>query len=247
MPALNPANSIIRRLQIAVAMDGLTVSVGPGVCYTPDTIRLISDGTASVTLSSPMINTWYHAYAFQGADGTLALEVVATAPSAPYQGTARTKTGDTTRRYLGSMYVGSGGKIRPFRHALAGDVGNRILFDASTTAGSVPNPILSGLVATTVQTLPLNPILPLTAKEAICQVANMSNRFVYISRPGMADPSVTNFQVMAGPSACPIADIMLDDSQRMTVILSANGLLGAILAILSGSLTIYSLGYTYDR
>lgn len=245
--AVNPANSVIRRLQLSVALDGLTVSVGPGACYTPNTIRLISDGTASVTLSSPTISTWYHAYAFQGADGTLALEVVTTAPSAPYQGTARTKTGDATRRYLGSMYVGANGKVRPFRHSIAGDIGNRILFDASTTAGSVPNPLLSGLVATTVQTLALNPILPITAKEAICQIANLSNRYAYISRPGMADPSVTNFQVMAGPAACPIADIMLDDSQRMTVILSATGILGAILAILSGSLTIYSLGYTYDR
>lgn len=245
--ANNPANSLIRRLQLSVAMDGVTVSVGPGVCYTPNTIRLISDGTASVVLASPTINTWYHAYAFQGVDGTLALEVVSTAPSAPYQGTARTKTGDTTRRYLGSMYVGANGKIRPFRHSIAGDVGNRILFDASTAAGSIPNPILSVLTATTVQTLALNPILPVTAKEAICQIANLSNRYAYISRPGMADPSVTNFQVMAGPAACPVADIMLDDSQRMTVILSATGLLGSILAVLSGSLTIYSLGYTYDR
>lgn len=245
--AVNPLNSAIRRLQLSVAMDGLTVSVGPGICYTPNTIRLISDGTATVTLASPTISTWYHAYAFQGADGTLALEVVTTSPSTVYQGTARTKTGDTTRRYLGSMYVGANGKIRPFRHSFATDVGNRILFDASTTAGSIPNPILSGLVATTVQTIALNPILPVTAKEAICQIANLSNRYAYISRPGMSDPSVTNFQVMAGPSACPIADIMLDDSQRMTAILSANGLLGAILAILAGSLTIYSLGYTYDR
>ncbi|WP_107341917.1 hypothetical protein [Agrobacterium pusense] len=50
--ANNPANSIIRRLQLSVAMDGVTVSVGPGVCYTPNTIRLISDGTASVVLTS---------------------------------------------------------------------------------------------------------------------------------------------------------------------------------------------------
>lgn len=245
--ANNPANSVIRRLQLSVALDGLTVTVGPGACYTPNTGRLISDGTASVTLSTPTASTWHHAYAYQGADGTLALEVVTTGPASPYLGTARTKTGDATRRYLGSMYVGSNGKIRPFRHSIAGDVGNRILFDAATTAGSLPNAILSGLTASTVQTLALNPILPVTAKEAICQVANLSNRFAYISRPGMADPSVTNFQVMAGPGACPVADIMLDDSQRMTAILSANGLLGSILAILAGSLTIYSLGYTYDR
>lgn len=245
--ASNPVNSLIRRLQLSVASDGLTVTVGPGACYTPDTTnRLISDGSQTVTLVNPTINTWYHAYAYQGADGTLALEVVAVVPSAVYQGTARTKTGDQSRRYLGSMYVGSNGKIRPFRHIPA-ENGNRVYFDASSPAGSVPNPILSALTATTVQTITLNPILPVTSKEAICQVANLSNRYAYISRPGMADPSVTNFQIMAGPGACPVADIMLNDSQQMTVILSAAGLLGSILSVLSGSLTIYSIGYTYDR
>lgn len=246
--AQNPGNSIIRRLQLAVALDGLTVSVGPGVCYVPNTGRLISDGTETVTLSNPTVSTWYHAYGYQKANGDLGLEVVTTAPDTPYQGTARTKTGDASRRYLGSMYVGTDGKIRPFRHIVTGDVGNRILFDATSIAGSAPNTLLSALTATTVQTVSLNPIIPVTAKQAIIQVANLSNRIAFISRPGMPAPSASNFQIMAGPNACPIGDVMLTDTQQLTLILTSAGLLGNILgAVLSGNLMLYALGYVYDR
>lgn len=244
----NPGNGIIRRLQLAVALDGLTISVGPGICYTPNTVRLISDGTETVTLNNPTPSTWYHAFAYPKSGGELGLEVVTTAPSEPYQGTARTKAGDSSRRYLGSMFVEASSKIRPFRHITTGDVGNRILFDAMTAAGSMPNTLLQALTGSGVQTLSLNPIIPMTAKQAILQVANMSNRIAYISRPGTGSPSATNFQLMAGPSACPVADVMLNDTQQMTIILTSAGLVGGILgSILSGSLWLFALGYIYDR
>lgn len=146
------------------------------------------------------------------------------------------------------MYVAADGKIRPFRHISTGDVGNRVLFDAMSAAGSMPNTLLNALTGSSVQTITLNPIIPMTARQAVLQISNLSNRAAYISRPGMGAPSATNFQVMAGPSACPVADVMLNDSQQLTIILTTAGLVGGILgSILSGSLWLFALGYVYDR
>lgn len=246
--ALDPSSSVIRRLQIAVALDGLTISVGPGACYLPGTFRLLSDGTASVTLSAPVANTWYHAYGYKGASGSLALEVVQTAPSAPYQGSARTKTGDATRRYLGSMYVGADQKIRPFRHINTSEMGNKILFDATSPAGSIPLPALNLFSANTSTTVQLNPIVPATATTAILQVVNMSNRAVYVSRPGLPAASNTNFQLTVQPNESVVSDVMLSNTQQFTAVLLPTSLLGVVLGlVLAGSVNIYSLGYYFDR
>jgi hypothetical protein len=56
-----------------------------------------------------------HVYLFLNA-GVPDIEIVATAPSSPYNGTARTKTGDTTRRYLGSVLTDGSSNIYSFLH-----------------------------------------------------------------------------------------------------------------------------------
>lgn len=240
--------SYIRDLQIDVALDGLTVSVGPGVCFIPVPKRISSDGTAQVTLSSPTVNTWYHVYGFRGTGTSLAIEVVTTAPSTPYRGAARTKTGDTTRRYLGSMYVGSDGKIRPFKNTQVGSYGNKILFDATSSAGSIPLRILNIFSSNTATTISLNPIVPATSMAAIVQVTNMSNQMAYVSRPGLPAPSATNFQFCVMPNESGTADVMLNSSQQMTLVLSATNLLGAIISlVLTGSVNVYAHGYYFDR
>lgn len=151
--ALDPSISIIRGLQASVALNGLTVSVSPGMCYVPGTGRILSDGTATVTLSSPAINTFYHLYGYDVGGGIMALEASTTPPDTPYLCTARCKTGDTTRRYLISGRTNASGVVRPGRHTRPGEMGNRVMLDAASAAGSVPVMLLSGLVATTPQTI----------------------------------------------------------------------------------------------
>lgn len=91
-----------------------SLSVASGRAYIPSLGRTL-ELPATYTLSGLALtaSTWYHAYLYL--DGaTPKFELVTTAPSAVYYGTARTKTGDTSRRYIGSVLTDSGGSIWPF-------------------------------------------------------------------------------------------------------------------------------------
>lgn len=246
--ALDPSISIIRGLQASVALNGLTVSVTPGMCYVPGTGRILSDGTATVTLSSPTPNTFYHLYGYDAGGGVMALEASTTAPDTPYLGTARCKTGDTTRRYLISGRTNASSVLRPGRHTRPGEMGNRVMLDAASAAGSVPVMLLSGLVATTPQTIDLSAVIPITATRAIIQVLNPTNFSLYVARSEVGAPSATNFQWVALPGSSPACDVTLDANRQFTVLLNASlPLIGPILGLLTGSVSITLVGYEFDR
>ncbi|PZS88132.1 hypothetical protein [Stenotrophomonas maltophilia] len=246
--ALDPSISIIRGLQASVALNGLTVSVTPGMCYVPGTGRILSDGAATVTLSSPTPNTFYHLYGYDAGGGVMALEASTTAPDTPYLGSARCKTGDPTRRYLISGRTNASGVLRPGRHTRPGEMGNRVMLDAASAAGSVPVMLLSGLVATTPQTIDLSSVIPVTATRAIIQILNPTNFSLYVARSDVGAPSATNFQWVALPGSSPACDVTLDANRQFTVLLNASlPLIGPILGILTGSVSITLVGYEFDR
>ncbi len=251
MPTTSPSNTIIRRMRLSVAPDGLTVTLGQGLCGLPNGRRIFSDGNATAVLSSPLTSTWYYGYAYETAPGVAGLELSLTAPSSPYpssSATARTKAGDATRRYVGSVYVQSNGLIRPFRHVVCTDLGNKILFSASTAAGSVPPPALLNFTASTATTIALNPLIPATATHAVLDIKNASNRTAYLSNPDMGVASPTNFILCAMPNESILGDIELSSTQSVSAILSPTGLLGSILgSLLSGQVNIYIQGYYFDR
>lgn len=251
MPIIEPTNTDIVRLQTVVGADGLTLSVGPGRCFLPGARRIATDGTATISLSSPSASTWYHAYAYEVSSGVLGVELSATGYSGPYpsaNGSARTKVGDTSRRYLGSFYVDSTGKIRPMRHTQCGSIGNLVTFDAAVGAASLPVALVSLFTSSTASTVSLNPIVPATASHAIIQVQNNSNRQVYIANPEQGAASPTNYVASVNPGASDSMLIGLSTSQQLSVLLSSTSLLGAIIgAVLTGSVNIVVLGYLYDR
>jgi len=60
-------------------------------------------------------STWYHLYLYLNG-AVPAVEVVTTAPAAAFNGTARSKTGDASRRYVGSVLTDASAAIVPFVH-----------------------------------------------------------------------------------------------------------------------------------
>lgn len=246
--AQDPSISVIRGLQVSVGLNGLTVNVSPGMCYIPGVGRILSDGTASFTLNSPTINTFYHLYAYDMGGGLMGLEASTVAPAVPYLGTARCKTGDNTRRYLISGRVNANGVLRPGKHVRPAEIGNRVMLDAASSSGSLPIMLLSGLISTTPQTVDLSSILPITATRAIVQLMNPTNFSMYVSRSEVGAPSPTNFQYSAGPGTSPVADITLDANRQFTVLLNASiPIIGPILGLLTGSASISLVGYEFDR
>lgn len=245
--ALDPSISIIRGLQASVDLNGLTVRVTPGMCYVPGTGRVLSDGTASVTLSSPTPNTFYHLYAYDMGGGLMGLEASTTPPDAPYLGTARCKTGDPTRRYLISGRTNASSVLRPGKHTRPAEMGNRVMLDAATAAGSIPLGLLALFTATSSTNIDLSAVLPVTATRAIIQVLNPSSRTLYVSRSEVGAASASNYQYVAIAGSCPVLDVTLSADRSFNCVLSSTDILGGIIAILTGSVTINLIGYEFDR
>lgn len=98
----------IRGLDIFVSSANFTVS--PGALYLPASAKRISNtAIQTIVLSSLATGTTYHIYAFDNA-GTFGIEYSATVP-VRYGVKASIKTGDNTRRYLGSFHVSGGGVV----------------------------------------------------------------------------------------------------------------------------------------
>lgn len=100
----------------AIYISGTATNFNLGAAYVPSVdakVRLTSQFSLSGLVLTP--STIYHAYLYPTA-GTLQgnVELVTTAPAAPYAGNAMTKTGDNSRRYLCSLVADSAGHVLLF-------------------------------------------------------------------------------------------------------------------------------------
>jgi len=231
-------------------MDGLTVSAGPGVCYTKDGRRLINSTLLTYTIPAPVLG-FVSAYAVPAPTGRMAaLQVVSGDPAAAYLGTARHMPGNESSRYLGSgMIVNVNGqlRLRPGRHLQVLPQGSMVMLDMASSTGGIPFNLLSGLTASTVQTLDLSGIVPITSRCARIQVMNGSNRAIYIGLASRGTVSKTNHLFEVLPGASPLLDVPLDPNRTCTLVQTTDSLLGLLGAILSGSSRVNCAGYYYDR
>ena len=117
------ANDLLAQI-IGTRIDGLkliwnsatSISIGTGLCVAEN--RDVINVTSAITKSSLSLSssTWYHIYVYLDS-GTPAAEVVTTAPTA-WKGTGYSKTGDTSRRYVGSIRTDGSGNVYKFIHNL---------------------------------------------------------------------------------------------------------------------------------
>jgi hypothetical protein len=137
-----------------VWVSGTQVQITPGAAYVPGPKR-IAELASAVTLTPTLAaNTWYHSY-LTVSGSTVGVEAVTTAPAAPYNGTARAKTGDTSRRYIGSFRTNSSAAIMKF--ACSGDL---LVYDLA--AGSMELRLVSGS-ATVATPFSVSAVVPVTA------------------------------------------------------------------------------------
>lgn len=172
-------------------VSGTQIRFTGGSAYIPSlgrAITLASPVTKTPTLAA---NTWYHNYAYDNA-GTPDVEVSTIAPAVPYTGTARVKTGDTSRRYIGSIRTNASSQIMRFTHTHAsGD------FRWGELPSAAPLRILtagSATVSTDVSTAGCAPITGAAIFTRVLQ--NGSTGIVYIGSPvdGTA-VSISNYTV----------------------------------------------------
>ncbi|HGM5043083.1 TPA: hypothetical protein ACKPZV_000239 [Stenotrophomonas maltophilia] len=129
-------------------------------------------------------STWYHAYGYSNA-GTPDVEIVTTAPAAAaFSGSARSKTGDTSRRYLGSLLTDASGNIYRF-----GQNGDEINYVVNAVA---PFRVLSGGMATTRTNIALSGVMPVTANYVIANTINNTDQQVFIDIPEIGNVGVAS-------------------------------------------------------
>lgn len=157
--ALGPSIDYISGLKMEwVSANALTVT--SGAAYIPS-LGCVLRVSASIAKTGLVLtaSTMYHVYLWlNGANADV--DIVTTAPAAPYVGTARSKTGDTSRRYLGSVLTDASGNIYNFLH----DSSDFICY--LTPTNTAPFRCLSGGAATAATPVSLAGLIPVSTQTA---------------------------------------------------------------------------------
>lgn len=120
--------------------------------------RNVNGTTATTHSNGATVNAafWYHLYIYESAisPSTITLDVSTTAPAAAYSNTARSKTSDNTRRYVGSVRCDLSGNISNFTVEGLGNLQEyRYLVDATSD-----NRILTNVTASSNTTVETNSV-----------------------------------------------------------------------------------------
>lgn len=219
-----------------ISIDGLrlvwnsatSISIREGGCVAEN--GDILNVSSAITLSSLSLSasTWYHVYLYLSG-GSAAAEVVTTAPAA-WKGTAYRKTGDTSRRYVGSILTDGSGNVYPFLHVVAA---GRMMWN--TALFSSPFRILSGGTAASATAVSVSGAIPVTGIAVSALLFNSGTAFAQLST---SDGSLIIAVETPGTSL----------QSRLTV--HSHPLTGTNIyysATSGGNLTIDVLGYDYER
>lgn len=198
-----------------VWVSATSITVTQGGAFIEGRGRVFSS-TSDITVSSLSLtaSTLYHVY-FYSSSGTPAIEVVTTAPASPFAGDARSKTGNSSRRYVGSVLTDSSGNIISFVHS---DQLGRI--DYRTAIGGATNPlqVLNNGRATTGTNVSCAAVVSPTATHMSCFMYNDSTTAQTAVFAASDGPTLTsaNWEGFCASGAQVSGIIRLDSSQRFS-------------------------------
>lgn len=163
----------------------------PGAAYIESLGDILSGSPANITPSSPSSSTWYHVYVYSSG-GTPTLEASTTAPVAfaSPTGTARSKTSDTSRRYLYSAKTDGSGNF--YRFAYIPGIGVVHWVGAINAS---PFRVLSGGSATSSTSVDASAVAPTTASAVLAELVTSVNTVSIFAASGDVTVSSTNFQI----------------------------------------------------
>jgi hypothetical protein len=204
-----------------------SLSFSTGTAYIPGLGRRVTV-SADITLNALALpaSVWHYAYLYESA-GTAAIELVTTAPAAPYMGTARTKTGDTSRRFIGAFRSGTNGGVLGFA------MGSDGILNYRDNMIAAPYRVLSNGAATAPTIVVTSAIVPINVTKSVR--LNLNNNGSPVANLAPGNFNVT--MVGAEPGGKVSCDTTLDESGNLWYFNS-----GA-----SGSLSIDIIGYGMDR
>ena len=227
---------------VSTALEGLqliwnsatSLSVGTGLCYAENGNQIEVTSTLTSSGLSLSSSTWYHVYVYLSS-GTPAMEVVTTAPTA-WKGSAYSKTGDTSRRYVGSVKTDGSGNVYRFLH---NPHDNTIQYvDVNPSAS--PFLVLNAGTASSATSISMTGAVPVTADFTIIRVFNSGDKVFYL---GALTASSTQFTLVMGASAGGVStvEVQVVPSPSQTVYYRFASAVG------SGSASVYVYGYLFKR
>ncbi|MRG98878.1 DUF2793 domain-containing protein [Xanthomonas sontii] len=207
------------------------ITVGSGSCYIPGAKTVIEFSDIAKSGLSLSASTWYHLYIYLNGT-TPDVEVATTEPSAPYIGRARTKSGDATRRYIGSFRTDTSGAVMKFMHSpAAGAV--KYLSDINGNGLKV----LDNGTSTSSATVSVAAVVPSTAFVMEGFAENSGSSIIYINSPDMGPASPSSILQFLRTNGLLFGDIALA-SQQFNYSLNTSS---------SNGLTVWCVGYKYMR
>lgn len=176
-----------------------TITVNPGAAYIESLASMVQLASASsITLTGLTTGTWYHVYLYNGG-----VELSSTAPVLVATG-GYTKTGDTSRRYLGSVLANSSTSVYPFLQE-----GSRVSYNVGSV-GSAPF-VFSGsaIVATSVDVSAVVPVTGVQASGMLLNPSTTAGTTLRIANSAMGTVSTTLHRQLALINSCFQTDILL--------------------------------------
>lgn len=194
---------------------------------------LFSDSDIAKTALSLSASTWYHVYVYDNA-GTPDFILSTTAPAAAYNGTARSMTGDSSKRYVGSILTDASGAIIAFSH-----LGNYIGYLGNIN--TAPFLALLGGQSTARVTIDFSGAIPVTSTVAnACSQNTDASVSAYLAPTSLASISATSYQMRIAPNALSVTPSVytLASNQTLDYLYTSTP---------TGKLFLIVCGYWYER
>lgn len=188
-----------------------SVIVKPGAAYIAAAgITLEVTAPLTIALSGLTPATFYHVYYFAGVNNVASTELSVTAPVAATVG-GYVKTGDASRRYLGSVLALTATTVQRFQQN-----GGKMYYNA-TGMGSAPFAVLTAGNATTATDVAVAGVVPVTAVSVLANAINGDTGVTArISNSDIGAISSTNCRQTVRPGASSELEILLTASRTFS-------------------------------
>lgn len=212
------------------------IQVSTGAAYVLGAKRIAELTNATTLTPSLAASTWYHVY-LTVSGSTVGVEAVVTAPSANYYGCARTKSGDATRRYIGSFRTLTSSAIAKFDH----EIGSGSTISYLENINNPPFILLSAGSAVSPTSVSAAAVIPPTSKNAkLLANNNATGQFVYLSNSTALNPLSSNaWMSLISPSNSFYTYFPVDSAQEFNYMYNATPS--------GGQAFIRVAGYSYER
>lgn len=151
-----------------------SISVSAGAAYMPNAGKVLRlDSVLTISGLSLTASTWHYLYLYDNS-GTPAIELVATATAAAYSGTARSKFGDDSRRFLCALRTNGSGGLWRFTIDATG------ILNYEETTSSAPFAVLIGGTAAAATAVSCSAVVPPTTRTVKLVTINVGTTTMFI-------------------------------------------------------------------